>query len=55
MRAASEVEVKEGSGRSDVMDGHVIGGRVGGYSSEQEGVNDPLTALFKMTKSILPY
>lgn len=28
---------------------------VGGYSSKQVGGNDPLTALFKMTKSILPY
>lgn len=28
---------------------------VGGYSSEQVGVNSPLTGLFKMTKSILLY
>lgn len=36
---------------SDKMDLCVIGR----YRSEQVGVNKPLTSLFKMTKSILPY
>lgn len=38
-----------------VMDWRVILSLSWEYSSEQVGVNDSLTALFKMTKSILPY